>query len=315
MNKTILILLSKNTPTDIIERARSLSPEVELLFNEDTNLHPEKLAHVEIVYGSMLQNQWSAMPKLKWVQTTGAGVDWLLTPEAKAYPAFITNARIHGQCIAEHLFGLLLCLQRGLHIAVRNQSSHLWEDTGPFGTLIGQTLGLLGVGVIGSRTAEIARAFGMRVIGLRRTGTSLPFLEKMYLSEQKIEMLSQCDVVINTLPLTEKTHHFLGAPEFNAMKQAALFLNIGRGGTVDTNALVEALQCGHLGGAGLDVTDPEPLPADHPLWGMKNVIITPHVAGIHPQYSAHAGELFLENLRRYVAGEALLNLVNKEEGY
>lgn len=133
--------------------------------------------------------------------------------------------------------------------------------------------------------------------------------------EERLEMLGACHVVMNTLPLTEETRRFLGPAEFAALPAGALVFNVGRGGTMDTEALVAALQSGHLGGAGLDVTDPEPLPPDHPLWDMENVIITPHCSGGDRHYAEKAGTIFVENLRRFLAGQPLANLVDKRAGY
>jgi phosphoglycerate dehydrogenase-like enzyme len=253
------------------------------------------------------------------MQVAGAGVNGLLTPEVVASPVRITNASgIHAQPITEHFFGMLLTLTRRLDRAWDEQRSAHWES-GPFHgrirLLAGRTLGVLGVGAIGAHAAQVGAAFGMRVVGLRRSPAPVPHVERVYGPAELELFLREADVVFDTLPLTPATTRLLDARAFAAMKPGAIVANVGRGGTIDTAALVEALRAGHLGGALLDVTDPEPLPADHPLWRMENVLITPHYAGAHPGYDERAAKIFLENLRRYLAGEALLNEVDKAEGY
>jgi phosphoglycerate dehydrogenase-like enzyme len=216
------------------------------------------------------------------------------------------------------MFGMLLMVTRRLGEAWDRQKSRQWGGY-PYGErvsmLLGKTLGVLGVGAIGGKSAEVGRAFGMRVIGLRRGGDPHPHVEQMYRPEQRLEFFARTDVVMNSLPLTDATRHFLGPAEFAALKPGAIVVNTGRGGTVDTDALMQALREGRVSAALLDVTDPEPLPAEHPLWTMENVFITPHYSGAHPGYNGRAGRNYLENHRRYLAGEPLVNVVDKAEGY
>jgi len=183
------------------------------------------------------------------------------------------------------------------------------------GLLWGKTLGVLGVGAIGGHSAEVGKAFGMRVVGLRRGGGAHPAVERMYAPGERADFLAECDVVLNTLPLTDATRGFLGRAEFAALRPGAVLVNTGRGGTVDTDALLDALRSGRLGAALLDVTDPEPLPPDHPLWTTENVTLTPHYSGSRPDYDERAEAIFLDNLRRYLAGQPLVNVVDKREGY
>lgn len=314
----VRILLHANLPPDFRRQVLALSPRIVLIDKTEEEQCPEVLADAEVIYGGIGREQWAQATSLKWIQTTWAGVEGMLTPEAKAHPAIITNARIHAVPIAEHLFGMLLMLTRGLNIAYRQQEQACWDGRLPGAqvvTLPGKTLGVLGLGAIGRRVAEIGAAFGMRVIGLRRHPGDVPYVAQVYTHKQQHEMLAQCDFIMNTLPLTPETIHFLGEAEFAAMRIGVLLFNIGRGKTIDTAALVRALQAGKVGGAGLDVTDPEPLPPDHSLWQMPNVIISPHYAGLHPEYAEKSAHLFLENLRRYLRGETLLNVVDKAAGY
>jgi len=254
------------------------------------------------------------------VQTFGAGVEWLLTPSLRSREELlVTNASgIHAQPIAEHVFGLLLTFTRQLHRAARQQSTRTWQSAelqSSVGTLNGATLGLVGLGAIGRRTAAIAAAFGMRVIALKRSPGNVPGVERLFGPGQLVPFLKEAEYVVNTLPLTTETRGLFGPQAFAAMRSDAVFINVGRGGTVQTDALLRALESGSIAGAALDVTEPEPLPPGHRLWSLDNVIITPHYAGSHPGYVQRASAIFLENLARFVAGQELTNRVDRHAGY
>jgi phosphoglycerate dehydrogenase-like enzyme len=285
---------------------------------EDMAADPTIRETIDVVYGHLPPEQWPTMPRLRWVQVTSAGVEGLVArPEVRDHPAMLTNARIHGEPIAEHIFGMLLMLVRKLHVAQAYQARGTWgkRGIGDAGILPGRTLGVLGLGAIGGRVAEIGACFGMRVVALRRQTGETPGVAHVYTPDEKLAFLAESDVVVNTLPLTPETVGFLDAEAIAAMTPGAILINIGRGKTVDTDALLAALHDGRLGGAGLDVTDPEPLPDGHPLWTAPNTIITPHYAGAHPEYNHNTEAVFLENLRRYRAGEPLTCLVDRAAGY
>ena len=207
---------------------------------------------------------------------------------------------------------------RQLHRAVRQQAARKWDGAtlqAGVSSLHGATLGIVGLGAIGRRIATIAGAFGMRVTALKRTTESAPGVERVFGPGQLVPFLKEAEYIVNTLPLTPQTKGYFGPQEFAAMRSDAVFINIGRGATVRSDALLQALHSGGIAGAALDVTDPEPLPADHPLWAMDNVILTPHYAGAHPGYVQRASAIFLENLARFVAGAELTNVVDKQAGY
>ena len=177
-------------------------------------------------------------------------------------------------------------------------------------------VGVIGVGAIGEQTAELSVALGIRVLGVRRNPEiKPPNISAMYGPDQLLDVLPQADFVVLTVPLTQETRSMIGERELRAMKPTAYLVNIGRGETVDQDALIRALQQGEIAGAGLDVFTPEPLPRDSPLWEMENVIITGHYAGMTPEYDKRALEIFLENLARYHAGQTLINVVDKKLGY
>lgn len=298
------------------ERVRALSPRLQTVTRDDLEARPELLQQIEVIYGGLKREEWPQATGVKWLQTSGAGVNGLPF-EALPLEIIVTNVSgIHAEPITEQMFGMLLAVTRDLNRAWEHQKTREWRDFKPdLGGLWGKTLGVLGVGAIGSQSARIGRAFGMRVIGLRRGGESHPDIEEMFVPDNRLKFFARCDVVMNTLPLTEHTRGFMGAQEFEALPQGAIVINTGRGATMDTQALMNALQSGHLKAALLDVTDPEPLPSDHPLWTMPNVVITPHYSGGHPDYDARAEAIFLDNLHRYLDGAPLHHVVDKVQGY
>lgn len=318
MADPIHILIGSPEP-ELLAEIRSLSDRIRIITGEELKQNPERVGEIEIAFGGLPREQIPHAGRLEWLQTIGAGVNGILTPELRDSPVILTNASgIHAEPITEHMFGQLLMVTRRLAEAWEQQKTRQWnaDRLSERATLLaGKTLGVLGVGAIGGKSAEVGRAFGMRVVGLRRTGEPHPHVEKMYGFEDRLEFFRECDVVMNSLPLTERTRHFMSWEEFAALKPAAIVANTGRGGTINTEALMAALREGRLGAALLDVTDPEPLPPDHPLWTMQNVYITPHYSGSHPGYNGRAGRIFVENLRRYLAGEPLVNVVDKAEGY
>ena len=316
--ETITVLLGSDDPALIVQ-VRALSDRLEIITPAKLEEQAGLLSQVEIAYGGLNREQIASATNLRWLQLGHAGVNGFLTPQMQARDFILTNASgVHAAPITEHMFGMLLMVTRRLAQAWDRQKTHQWSAEGlggQVGLLWGKTLGVLGVGAIGGHSAHVGKAFGMRVLGLCRGGGVNPDVERMYVSDQRMQFLAACDVVMNTLPLTERTRGFLGRSELAAMKPGAILINTGRGGTVDTDALMDALQSGQLGAACLDVTDPEPLPEGHPLWTTPNAYLTPHYSGDRPDYGERADAIFLDNLRRYLAGEPLVNVVDKREGY
>jgi len=301
--------------------------------NIDDALTPD----TEIVFASRNDLPLERSPGLRWVQVESAGVDYLVDTPLWHSDITITSANgVHAVQIPEYVLAMLLAHGHRLPAMQRAQARHEWADGAAREQLMPRelrdaTLGIVGYGAIGREVARLAQAFGMRILATARTpngphlydgwtpqGTgdvdgSLP--ERFFSLDQLPDMLAQCDAVVLAIPLSERTHHLLNADTLAALPDHALVINIGRGGLIDHAALVDALQDGQLGGAALDVTDPEPLPPDSPLWDIPNVIITPHISGMSPHYTERAVNLFAENLRRYVANEPLLNVVDRERGY
>ena len=233
----------------------------------------------------------------------------------------VTNSqKAASETIAEHGIAMMLMLTRNLHNYHKAQMNSEWvrdEIESPASVSVqNKTVLVLGLGGIGSQSAQRAHALGMRVIGTRNSSRTGPdYVDYVGLSNEMNELAAQADVVINALPLTDATRGIVGYEFFDSLKDGAYYVSVGRGATTDTSALMAALESGKVSGAGLDVTDPEPLPADHGLWQMPNVIITPHTVAVSDASSNNTLMIARENLRRYVTGEKLLNLVDLNRGY
>jgi phosphoglycerate dehydrogenase-like enzyme len=255
---------------------------------------------------------------LRWFQSINAGVE-RLDRDGLLRREFIvtTGSGLAAGPIAEYVLGAMVMLAKGLHTSVRHQQERRWEFRFT-SELAGKTIGIVGLGEIGRETARRARAFGMRIVASRRRaepGGLDPDCDRLVTHSGLGELLSESDYVVVAVPLTAETTRLIGARELAAMKRSAFLINVARGEIIDQQALIDALRAGTLAGAALDVTDPEPLPADNPLWGMENVILTPHVSGAVEGYGHRAVEFFAENLGRYLRGERLAHIASPELGY
>lgn len=260
--------------------------------------------------------------KLRWVQISSAGVDRYLgiKPLMNNDAIVMSNSRgVHGPAIADHAMAMLLSLTRNINFYAAGQRQAKWSRNGQTNKSIalqGKTMLVVGLGGIGTEIAQRANGFGMRVIGTRRSDRPSPdYIKRVGKPKDLLAMLPEADVVALAVPLTDETRNLLDSVAFGKMKPDAYLINIARGKVVNTDALLKALKSGRLAGACLDVTDPEPLPADHELWKQANVIITPHVAGHSKVTTKRRSALLVENLRRFGAGEPLLNVVDKKAGY
>lgn len=285
---------------------------------EDVKGH---LPDTRIMYGHRVEDDMLPRAgKLSWIQATGAGVEWALTPAFVESPIILTNASgIHGVQMSEHALGMMIALARRFPLYMRSQLEKQWDKSlgsGDIDELFEKTLGIIGLGSIGEALAVRAKAFGMHVIGVKRSPLGYDGAADEVVAPGALEsVMRESDYVVNLLPLTPGTKKTVSADLIAAMKPTGYFLNLGRGGTVDERALTEALESGAIAGAGLDVFAEEPLPKGSKLWNLENVIITPHVSGLSPRYWERATDLFCENIRRYKAGDELLNVVDKKLGY
>lgn len=317
---TILIGFKSGVLTDAqIDRVRQAAPDMRLVVTPSHDEMAAVLDDMEIATALVPGSLLVTAPRLRWFHGWGAGVDGLLRHPGLAERDFIlTNTSgIHPNQMTEHTLALMLAFARRLPEAMRAQTGRTWRhmENNEVFELAGKTLLVVGLGAVGQRIAQVAAALGMRVLGIRRTPGPLPDIEHVAGIEGLPEHLPEADFVVLVTPLTPETRGLIGERELRLMKQDAYLVNVARGGVVDEKALVHALREGWIAGAGLDVFEQEPLPADSPLWEMPNVIITGHYGGVSPAYDDRAFEVFLDNLHRYRAGQPLRNVVDKRLGY
>lgn len=298
-----------------LDRIAAVAPGWDVIATEEADQAQAHIAQAEVVVTGSRQIIEACLTgsAVKWIQILSAGVDRMPLEALRDSGICLTNASgVHGLPISESMFAMMLAFARGLNAAIPDQLRRKWDHNRHSLTEIhGKTLGILGVGAIGLEAARLGKAFGMRVLGMRRGGRAAPNVDCMVAPDQVETLLSQCDYVMNVLPLTDETRHFMNRERFASMKPTACYISAGRGPTTDQDALIEALRSGTIACAGLDVTDPEPLPESSPLWGMENVILTPHVSGTTDQYYERAFEIFLENLAAYVqTGVPVRNVVD-----
>ena len=300
-------------------------------FPQLTVVHPAtpeelllELRDAEVAVGSTLPpDELARAPKLKWVHSPAAAVHQFMVPEFIASSAQLTNGReVFGAAVAEHVIALMFALARQLPACARFQAQRVWGQqllwnarTRPR-TLAGATLGLVGLGAIGSVVAQRAKALGMGVLAMRaHPEKPAKNVAVVYPPSEISKFLSQSDFVVLAAPVTPQSRHLIGRAELAQMKSTAFLINVGRGALVDEVALAKALQANKIAGAALDVFDEEPLPPDSPLWALENLLITPHSAGlIEDLWVRHLDEISA-NLHRYLAGQPLMSLVNKAHGY
>lgn len=280
-----------------------------------------EISDAEVIYGFPGAAALDRAEKLKWIQSPGAGVEWALRiPKVRESDLIVTNTRgAHGPSIAEHVFAFLLSFTRKMPRSLDWQRERHWGREVGYRTLDevkGSTMGIIGFGAIGRAIAKRADAFEMQVLAVDAfPSNGAPFVEEVWPTRCLPELLQRSDVVVISAPLTDETRHLIDEPALAMMRKGSYLIAISRGGIVDEAALVDALRSGHLAGAGLDVTESEPPAPDSPLWDAPNLLLTPHVAGASGPKERRCVEIFRDNLIRYVKGEPLVNVVNKQLGY
>lgn len=279
----------------------------------------EDVDWAQVILGNVPAAMLHGSPALEWLQTNSAGVEPYIQPGVLAGDTLLTNATgAYGLAIAEHMLGMLLELFKKLELYRDAQKSGAWQSQGAVKAVYGSTVLVLGMGDIGGEFAARCKALGAKVIGVRRSPRPCPeYADEVHLLEDLDSLLPQADVVAITLPGTDATRGLMSRERLAKMKEGAVLLNVGRGFIVDTEALCDALERGHLSGAGVDVTDPEPLPPTHRLWNIPTAVVTPHISGFYHLRETHERivGIFLENLRHFQAGEPLRNLVDFTTGY
>jgi phosphoglycerate dehydrogenase-like enzyme len=313
------ILLWTDTPAAYLDAiaAADLSSRVivEVMSRKDTPTQAQRSdTEAMLAWGApagLLPN----MPKLRWVQALTAGVEgWLALPDLPRGLTLTCARGTHRESMAENIFGALFHLTKPYAAIVQDQKQSKWVRRVAT-PLAGQTLGILGLGAIGQQVAEIADAIGMRVIGTKRRGAAIPHVDAVLPPERTDEVLAQSDFVLLLLPATPETENFMNAARLARMKPTAWLLNFGRGHLIADADLIAAVKAKKIAGAILDVFRQEPLPSDHPFWQTEGIIVLPHIGGGHPQRDKVVAELFVENLRRFLDGETLKEVVDRASGY
>ncbi|MDN4526062.1 D-2-hydroxyacid dehydrogenase [Fictibacillus fluitans] len=316
------LLIAQNIDASYVEKVQKIIPDWNIVTGKDKEIWQKEAPEAEIIAGWKTGMEEYTLehenPSLKWVQTWSAGVNNLPLDRLSSRNIQLTSANgVHAFPISETIFALMLGLTRKIHTYVRSQQSKTWDHSNLKLEIHGKTLGILGTGAIGRETAKIAKAFGMKVLGMRHSGKPEEYIDEMYTSKQLHNLLPECDYVVVTLPLTKETNRMLGKKEFHLMKNTAFLINIGRGDIVVEDDLIEALNTGEIAGAGLDVFEKEPLETSSPLWEMENVITTPHTAGSTEYYDQRVIEdILIPNLKDYLDGKyPSINAVDYNKGY
>jgi phosphoglycerate dehydrogenase-like enzyme len=308
---------------DRLPALQAAAPGADIVMVQSVEAAVAEVGDAQALLGFCDEAILAAGRELHWIQVYSAGIDRCVgNPSLHSGDKVMTNAqRIASPALADHAIALMMALARGLDLYHANQLRGDWKrDVGLTGSdfmeLAGRTALVVGLGGIGTQTAKRAHGLGMRVIATRNSRREgPPYVAYVGLADETLELARQADVVINTAPLTDATRGMFDAEFFSAMKPTAFFISIGRGASTVTEDLIAALEKGDIAGAGLDVTDPEPLPPEHPLWTAPRVIISPHTGGRSDQSRERLFRLVAENLRRYATGDALLSVVDIERGY
>lgn len=317
MEMTVTVLIPvEERHKKILENA---APKYRFCYRTPETVTREELDQSDILIGNPPASLLHGSQRLKWLQCNSAGTEPFLQPGVLHPDTLLTNATgAYGLAISEHMLGMLLELFKKLHLYRDAQHLHQWKSLGRVRSIEGSTVLVLGMGDIGGEFARKVKALGATVIGVRRTDTRKPdYVDELYLTEELDRLLPRADVVAVALPGNGETAGMLNRKRMESMKEGAVLLNVGRGVIVDTEALCDALESGHLGGAGLDVTDPEPLPENHRLWNFPNAVITPHISGFYhlPETLERIVRISAENLEAYRSGKPLRNQVDFSTGY
>jgi len=306
-----------------------------LVVNADTEADAaHEAAEADALLGKITPAILAAARRLRWVQSFTASLEHYVFPALVNHPCELTNMRgLFSDVIADQVMGYVICFARNLHVYIRNQLAAKWEPVGGEGArvsfaagpgivnpidlahrhLADQTLGVVGFGAIGAEVARRAKAFGMRVVAIDPVRTELTWdVDWVRPPDRLVDLLAESDYVVIAAPHTPQTAGMFRREQMRQMKRTAYLINVGRGALVNLADLTEAFRAGELAGAALDVFDVEPLPADHPMWGFPNVILTPHVAGYSPRIAERHLTVLVENVKRFVRGEVLLNVVDKQ---
>ncbi len=313
----ILVLIP--VKEDEKEKLMSVMPDAEVVLSTIEEVSREHAQSADIIIGNVPPDHIRGSRKLKWLQLNSAGTDGYCEEGVMPEGVYLTNATgAYGLAISEHMLGMLFEIKKKLNLYCLNQMQHLWKDEGDVTPIEGSTTLVVGLGDIGGDFARKMKALGSWTIGIKRRGGEKPeYIDELYTLDSLDELLPRADVVALSLPGTKETYRLFGIEKFRLMKKGAVLLNVGRGTAVCTEDLCDALEQGLIAGAGLDVTDPEPLPADHRLWDAPGAVITPHVSGFFhlPETLRRIVRISIDNLERFKNDEPLKNIVDFKTGY
>ncbi len=310
------VLIASGISQEVADMLQDAPSEMEIQFLPEGGQLKDHISDIEILYGVVSEEALPHATSLQWVMQPFVGVERSMYPAFKESPITLINSkRLYGPQLAEHAFALLLSLTRGINTQLDLMREKEWKWL-PCVEVSGMTMGILGLGGIGRAVAQRAKAFDFEVIAVDPEPMEKPdTVDELGQLDQLHEFLSRSEVLTVCCPITPQTHKLLSHAEFDALPEGCFFINVSRGKVVDEEALVAALKSGKVAGAGLDVTYTEPCPPDNPLWTLPNVILTSHTAGASQNIAKRAMETFLDNMYRYVNGEPLINVVDKEKGY
>lgn len=313
------ILATRPFREEFIQQMREIAPDYQFITSDELEEEFD-WSQVEITIG--WSKKWeekllTPTTSLKWVQSISAGVDTLPLKAFAKYAIRLSNARgIHAHSITDHLLAILFMKSRGIFEAVQNQQAAVWEQDVQINNLQDWRILVVGTGKIGQYLAKSLDFFQCEIVGINTNGRKIAYFNETYPLIALAPQAQKADIVINTLPLTEDTYHLYNENFFDVMKRSAMFINVGRGASVDTEALYQALDQKKIGFAALDVFEEEPLPKDHPFWELKNILITPHLSGYTPHFQKAFMKIFLDNLISFVdKGTLVKNIVNMKTGY
>ena len=320
-NNTILVLADPVEPQ--LAMMEPLRAEVEIVVGNSVEAFERAAAGASAILKwsgsiSLLREVFCKCPNARWVHTRSAGVEGMLFPELIESPVTLTNGTgVFSPALGEFVLAAILYFAKELRRMIRNQAAGVWEDFDVM-PISDHILGIIGYGDIGRAIASRVRPMGMRVLALKRhvpLQTEDELVEQIYSPDHRIEMLSRCDYVVATAPLTSETRGMIGEPEFGALKPSAVVINVGRGPVIDEGSLIRALSSGRIKGAALDVFDHEPLPKGHPFYKLENVLLSPHCADHTHDWLEKAMQLFIAQFERFRNGQPLINVVDKRLGY
>lgn len=312
----IKVLIASGISEEVAAMLEAAPSEMEIDFLPEGAKLSDHISDAEILYGVVSEDALPHATSLQWVMQPFVGVERSMYPAFKESPITLINSkRLYGPQLAEHAFALLLSLTRGINTQLELMREKEWKWLSCV-EVSGMTMGILGLGGIGRAVAQRAKAFDFEVIAVDPEPMEKPdTVDELGQLDQLHEFLSRSEVLTVCCPITPQTHKLLSHAEFDALPEGCYFINVSRGKVVDEDALVAALKSGKVAGAGLDVTYTEPCPQDNPLWTLPNVILTSHTAGASQNIAKRAMQTFLDNMHRYVNGEPLINVVDKEKGY